>query len=284
MGEVADKNKYTETDVYNLIARRYGDSLRYAVFRQVARGTGTTGGSWIDAVVVHLWPSDGYMRSAFEIKVSRSDYLGEINNPGKNKWAREEYHRFYYVAPRGVIRDVSEVPEGCGWLEVQSGRLIERKAPTRRENIPLKDSTFAGLVRARQKVDDALYTARRDNDPEFANAKTWTTAMREVLGSLRVYVDPNRINDVETIKKTIQRLIDEKTSPEKRDRDRKYEEDQLLQITRSAFASIFSALGAMEGLRLFLKDSPDSTARLEALCQEIRNMTLQEREKRNVQY
>lgn len=273
--------KLTEADVYNMIARRFSDHLRYAVFRHVARGTGTTGGSWVDAVVVNLWPSDGYLRSAFEIKLARSDFLNEINNPGKNKWAREEYHRFYYVAPKSVIRDVGEVPEGCGWLEVQAGRLIERKAPTRRENIPLKDSVFAGLVRARQNVDDALYIARRDQDPGYRTAQLWANAMIEVLGH-RLRFNAHEYDTVEKCKTHIQQIIDEKSAPEAIKRECEKQNWRLRQVTDSAFSSIFSALGSMEGLRHFLKDSPDKTAELDTLCQKIRDMTLAEREKHRV--
>lgn len=69
----------------------------------------------IDFVAFALWDSFDFIRRAFEIKVSRFDFLAETANPQKSRAAREYFHEFYIVAPKGLF-DVSELPEGVGWM------------------------------------------------------------------------------------------------------------------------------------------------------------------------
>jgi hypothetical protein len=70
----------TADDICRHLRRRYNDSLRYAIFFEVANGTGTHRRRTIDALVMELWPSDGLNLHALEIKVSRQDWLRELDN------------------------------------------------------------------------------------------------------------------------------------------------------------------------------------------------------------
>jgi len=54
------------------------------VLEQVPDGTGMYQSRWIDVAVFQMWTSKGLTRTAFEIKVSRSDFLSEIQNPQKH--------------------------------------------------------------------------------------------------------------------------------------------------------------------------------------------------------
>ena len=71
----------------------------------------------IDAFHMHEVPSKLLMRTAYEIKVSRADFLSEIRKPVKRRFALRVSNRFYFVAPSGLI-SVEEVPQECGLLEV----------------------------------------------------------------------------------------------------------------------------------------------------------------------
>lgn len=58
----------------------------------------------------------GNYTTAFEIKVSRQDFLKDINDPLKQRGARLYSTNFYYVAPKGMIK-IEEVPIWAGLKE-----------------------------------------------------------------------------------------------------------------------------------------------------------------------
>ena len=144
--------KYTSEELIELLRKRFGDKQRYALFEQVANGTGWQARSWIDALLLCLWPSDGLRRVAFEIKVSRSDFLAELKNFKKNEWAREMCHEFWFVAPSNVIKE-EELPEGCGWMRPHGNTLaIVRHA--QRTKAEGGDELIASIARSMQRERD----------------------------------------------------------------------------------------------------------------------------------
>lgn len=155
--------QWTAERVIELLQQRYDDSNRYAFFTQVASGTGRQAFSWVDAMVVHLWPSDGLTRAAFEVKVSRADFTSELGKPGKNEWARKCCHEFWYVTAPGVVKTESEIPEGCGWLLAQKSRVICKIAAQRKADVVFNESLFASLCRGLQnKHQSDANRARKD--------------------------------------------------------------------------------------------------------------------------
>jgi len=144
------KKKYTADELIDRVHLRYGDSRRYVVFNQVAAGTGANAYSWIDAMVLHLWPSDGLIRSAFEVKVSRNDFLAELQKPGKNNWCREYCHEFWFVATQDVIKE-DELPAGDGWLCPRGPGLAIVRHASRKQDTKVDDSIVASLARSMQK-------------------------------------------------------------------------------------------------------------------------------------
>lgn len=86
----------------------------------------------IDAWAINLYRSNNFRRVAYEIKVSRSDFLSEIRNPDKRRQALELSNEFYFVAPKGLLK-TEEMPEECGLMEVDENlktRIVKR-APHR---------------------------------------------------------------------------------------------------------------------------------------------------------
>ncbi len=125
--------KYTEARLLAALRDRYtvpgnGGSGRYAFLTHVR-----TGAAWdqreIDAVVVCLWPSEHFDLHAFETKVSRGDWLREIQDrrgpdgvvasTDKSERTRSLADTFTIVAPRGVVRD-GELPAGWGLIEADT--------------------------------------------------------------------------------------------------------------------------------------------------------------------
>lgn len=147
--------KVTAEDLVALIRERYplhrADGLqKYVVLEQVPDGTGMHQGRWIDAVVFDLWPSKGLARSAFEVKVSRGDFLREIANPIKYKWAIESFHEFWFVAPQDVIK-MEELPANTGWLSPRAGKLTIKRRAVQNPNPKLDDVLLAAFMRAAAK-------------------------------------------------------------------------------------------------------------------------------------
>lgn len=181
----ANKHKWTADEIIELLRDRYGKggAERYVFAEQVAPSTGfSRRATWIDAMVFSLWPSDGLYRQAFEVKVARSDFLKEINTSEKNRWFKDHSHMFWYATAPGVVVSPDEVPEGCGWLLAQKGRLVVKKQASKRD-VPNEISSefFAAVARAlaneRSKVEvKAVREARQM--PDIAHALVSTRALQ----------------------------------------------------------------------------------------------------------
>lgn len=152
------KKKYKAKDLIGALRTRFSDRQRYSVFEQVANGTGWSARSWVDFMVLYLWPSDGLNRAAFEIKVSRQDFLKELQNPTKNEWARQVCNEFWFVAPKDVIKE-EELPEGVGWMRPHGDKLAIVRHAARTEG-ELTPEFVASLARS-------MHKAEKKNDREI---------------------------------------------------------------------------------------------------------------------
>lgn len=78
--------------------------------------------------------SAGFLATAYEIKISRSDFKRDTH--AKQREARLFSDRFYYVAPVGLIRP-EELPDWAGLMEFD-GEKLSRKvhAPHRDKDAP----------------------------------------------------------------------------------------------------------------------------------------------------
>lgn len=192
-------DKFTSEYVVSLLRNKYSDD-RYIVLEQVANFPGFGATQYIDVIVVDLWPSGGLQRLAFEVKVSRSDFLKEINDPNKNSYAKAHYHQFWYVAPKGVIEEASEVPDGCGWLEVQKDRLITRLA-ARRVNAPESGDNLLGCIlnavkRDRKQMRNEIADDIRKNDAYIQRSIKIATETEKLLSSRHVYLTDKNLENL----------------------------------------------------------------------------------------
>ena len=182
---MAKKKAWKADEVVALLRDRYGKtgqggkSNRYVFLEQVAPQTGFSArATWIDAMAISMWPSDGLYREAFEVKVSRSDFLNEINNPIKNHWFKTHCHMFWYVTAPDVVAAADEIPENCGWMLAQKNRLVVKKQATvkQMENTISADF-FAAVARAmetehnqsRRDVEKEILTTH----PEIQKLRQW---------------------------------------------------------------------------------------------------------------
>jgi hypothetical protein len=146
------KKTYTADDISDRLRNKFTASgmaggFKTVMLEEVANGTGARCGSWIDVAVFELWPSRGLIRRAIEIKVSRSDFLRELENKDKNEWARRSFHEFWFAAPSDVVKE-AELPEGVGLYVPHGDSMAVKRAAVTRENPVLDDNLLASFMRA----------------------------------------------------------------------------------------------------------------------------------------
>ncbi len=73
--------------------------------------------SRLDLWGIRLSPSNGMHAHAFEVKVSRSDWLAELKQPLKRRMALAISNYFWIAAPTGIVKP-EELPHQTGLLEV----------------------------------------------------------------------------------------------------------------------------------------------------------------------
>ena len=180
---------YTSQELMLLIKDKYkshkGSFDPTVVLEEVPNGTGGHQSRWIDAAVFEMWPSKGLSRSAFEIKVSRQDFLHELQQPEKHLWCQECFHYFWFVAPKDVVKSLDELPAGAGWMYPSGTRLCIKKHAARNDSPRLDDKLLAAFMRAASKrIDTIGEAARRElnaNNPELSKAKEYEKAVVKFL-------------------------------------------------------------------------------------------------------
>lgn len=105
-----------------------------------------------DGLAVRMGFNPGWT-VGYEVKLTRADFLREIKHPDKRNELFKATHEAYFIAPHGVL-DVSELPEGWGWLEFTQSGLKVRHAPQQRT----PENRLAGVyllrhMKARQQTE-----------------------------------------------------------------------------------------------------------------------------------
>jgi hypothetical protein len=101
----------------------------------------------IDAMAFSCFPSKKLKRIAYEIKLTRSDFLREIADPQKRFLTMLYSNQYFFVAPEGVIEH-REIPYACGLITVDSqGYGTMRHNAQTRELHPVSNGFLAAAVR-----------------------------------------------------------------------------------------------------------------------------------------
>ena len=122
--------RITAETIKGLLANKYSD-YQYVFLTEVTNSNADIGGEWgqqkdalagrainriIDAIAINTWPSTGFETHGFEIKVSRSDWISELDNPRKCEAFKKYCDRWYLVAPAGVA-EKHEIPPDWGYIQ-----------------------------------------------------------------------------------------------------------------------------------------------------------------------
>jgi hypothetical protein len=131
---------------------------RYALFFDVPDAVSLDARRRIDAVAVGIWKSVGREIEAFELKVSRSDWLREVKQVNKADPFVALCDRFWLVTGDPSVAKPDEVPACWGWMTgTKHGLRVQRpaqKLPRDRENLPW--GFTLGLLR---KLQDDLVSS-----------------------------------------------------------------------------------------------------------------------------
>ena len=128
--------------VLSALEVRYS-SPEWATFRELRQQTGFQGHGdsirTIDFAAFNTWPSNKGHRIAIEVKVSRGDFLREIDNPAKHAWVEQIFHETYFAAPHGLLKP-DEIPESWGLIGVTVGKSgiarTRRMKVAKRRDVP----------------------------------------------------------------------------------------------------------------------------------------------------
>jgi len=180
---------YTSDQLFDLLKNKYrspkGSFESTVILSEVPNGTGGFQSRWIDAAVFEMWPSKGLSRSAFEIKVTRSDFLRELQQPEKHRWCKECFHYFWFIAPKDVVQSIEELPAGAGWMYPAGTKLCIKKHATRNDTPRLDDKLLAAFMRAANKqITTIASVAEREalkKSPEHLRSMKYEQATTQFL-------------------------------------------------------------------------------------------------------
>lgn len=165
----------------------------WAIFFEVADGTGAAKSRSADAVAMNMWPSRGLELRAFEIKVSRSDLANELKDPSKAEAVGKYCDCFYLATPKGLTKGM-DVPVVWGILEVADGGSlrISRHAAINEAVVPPSKSFLASLMRSAAKTREADTAALIDLERERMRVNEKKRADMEIARRLD---ERRRVND-----------------------------------------------------------------------------------------
>lgn len=145
----------TSAELCVLLRTKYPPE-QFALLFEVRSCTGAVRSErYADAIAFSLWPSRGLDVLAFEIKVSRGDWMRELSDPSK----ADEFFRYmdfwWIVAPRGLVKK-DELPKRWGLIEPVAGdsKLAVKVQAERLDPLPMPRYMLASMARS------VYYTAK----------------------------------------------------------------------------------------------------------------------------
>lgn len=128
-----------------------------------------------DFVTMRMWGGQ-FQPLGFEVKVSRSDFLHELQRPEKREAMENYCSQCYFVAPPKVLT-AQELPKGWGWLELQATGLRMRQAA--QQSRKPANPYFLGAMMKRM-LDDRWHDRARRPAVLDIPAELWKLAGLEV--------------------------------------------------------------------------------------------------------
>jgi len=146
-----------------LALRQRHAGRQWAFFPELRTGTGYDSYSRrdaepheqrIDAFVINCWPSKGNTAVAYEVKVSRGDFLRELASPEKRRFAEQVSSHCYFAVPFGTIKS-AEIPDPWGCITVHDGVARIIKQAVVRTLVPWPFWFIASIARRIAKQEES---------------------------------------------------------------------------------------------------------------------------------
>jgi hypothetical protein len=146
----------------------------WAFMEQVANGTGARNYRWADAVAMNLYPSRGLEMHGFEVKVSRSDWVGEMRNPAKAEAVARYCDRWWIAAGSESIVGAGELPPTWGLLVLEKGKIRTHTAAPKLTPEPVSRAFLAAVLRrAQEQVTDEARVRKLVDAARRSASKSW---------------------------------------------------------------------------------------------------------------
>lgn len=163
MAEKKNTDTLNAREVMNRLRVKYA-APEFAFLTNVADGTGGGSSRYADALAMGLWPSRGLRLTGFEIKVARSDWLKELEQPAKAEAICRYCDHWYVVVGDDSIVKYGELPPTWGLICPRGpGLKVVNEAPTL-SAVPMDRIFLAALLRrsVEQGVDAEVLKKARD--------------------------------------------------------------------------------------------------------------------------
>lgn len=184
----------------------------------------------------------GLITRAFEVKISRSDFLADAT-AGKAQGYRSVAGALAFAAPKGLLKR-EEIPDGCGLIERgESGwRWVRKPVVSRIESLPTK-VWLKLLMDGIERVHDPRAVLRRQRVSEYTQQRRAEQMLGAELGKLLADRERARID----LQFEASRLRDEaaalQASREERAAKSRAALEDTLQGLRAELSSIGEAFG-----------------------------------------
>ena len=126
----------------------------WALIPHVRNGTGyqRTTPRTADAIAMSLWPSRGLELHGFEVKVSRADWVKELENPAKAESICRFCDRWWLTVGDAEIVWAGELPPTWGLLVPKGDKLVAKVEAPKLEAMPGDRLFLAALLRKTVEV------------------------------------------------------------------------------------------------------------------------------------
>lgn len=151
--------------VMALLRKRYKEG-GYIVAENVSSAVDGPVNRRCDAMAIGCWESQGLPIHGFEIKVSRSDWLRELQDPAKAEaFIGLVDHWWLVVSDRAIVRD--DLPAGWGMLAQAGTSHLRVVVPApKRDPRPMTRGQVVSLMRAVEATTDRMVRAREETRAE----------------------------------------------------------------------------------------------------------------------
>jgi len=141
--------KWTAKELKARIVRKHPLTRGWFTVEEFCPSSGDASrGGRMDVLAVALYGSREFSAHGFEVKVARSDWLSELNNPSKNAVALQEVDFFWLVVPSTDIAKPEELPPKWG-LMTCSGRglrIYKRAERLKKDHAPFSRPFIVSLL------------------------------------------------------------------------------------------------------------------------------------------